>query len=143
MHLIKKNCPFCLEETYLKLSDEQHGEYTKYLEEGGAIQDALSLFNKFEREYIMTGYCPECQEKIFGSRLKKRDVFFKQSSLRKDVIRQFEAVSKRLRVVDAICSEYADMLNENEKLLYIYEAGLEDVCTINSDGRVIRTCMPN
>ena len=139
MHLIKKTSPFCLEGTYLKLSDEQNDEYIEYLEEGGAIQDALSLFNKFEREFVITGYCPECQEKIFGCRLKKRDAFFKQSSLRKDVIRQFEAASKRLRVVDAICSEYADMLNENEKILYIYEAGLEDVCTLDSDGRVIRT----
>lgn len=143
MKLITRTCPLCkskgrMPKTGLKISDDKYDEYVKYIEYGGSIQDVLPSFNKFEREFILTGYCSCCQEKIFGSKLKDHSMFFNFSTLRKNVIEQFIEATADYEVVDAICSEHAAKLSVNEKLVYIDDAGIEDMCSIDADGTVTR-----
>lgn len=63
----RRICPMCGEINSITLTDNQAERYNDYLEHGGFIQEALSDLNKCEREFLKTGYCPECQEMIFGN----------------------------------------------------------------------------
>lgn len=65
--LIMKECPRCGVIMGLNLSQEQFFCYQKqYLSGEKCIQDALPDMGCFQREFLMTGYCPECQSVIFG-----------------------------------------------------------------------------
>lgn len=41
-------------------------DYTKYLE-GELVQKAFPYLNATQREQIISGLCPRCQEDIFGT----------------------------------------------------------------------------
>lgn len=66
-----RTCPMCDEEC-----DEEHvlwvegarriDQMEKYISYGGLIQEKLSLFSKWEREFVKTGYCKKCQEELFS-----------------------------------------------------------------------------
>lgn len=68
---IKKRCPMCGKSHILEVTDtEKEVQLKNYIysnsEERPLIQDALSLFTKQEREFYMTGYCIDCQKKLFA-----------------------------------------------------------------------------
>lgn len=63
--LIKK-CPMCGHVCEMKLSEEQMDKFHEYNRGGSYIQELFPELNKVEREFIKTGYCPGCQEEIFG-----------------------------------------------------------------------------
>lgn len=68
---IMNSCPMCGKVTYLGLSETQAVEFDHYVdaENAGArllIQDALPSFDAFEREFVKTGYCPDCQKMLFS-----------------------------------------------------------------------------
>lgn len=65
-------CEMCGKESHLPLSDEELFALRSYLIRGGYIQNWLITLNKCEREFIKTGYCPKCQELIFGNGETKR-----------------------------------------------------------------------
>lgn len=73
---INRECPMCGEIIQLELTSKQKNEYVNYLMEHPKrnIQDALFSFNAFEREFIKTGYCPECQNVLFGNPLPAPDM---------------------------------------------------------------------
>ena len=73
---IDRECPMCHKKyvMFLNLEDSidsiYDSEYSKVLkvEDGyGPIQNILYDFNPMEREFVKTGYCPSCQEKLFGT----------------------------------------------------------------------------
>lgn len=64
--LIKRTCPMCGKVTGLKEDETMAAEHRHYAMYGGSIQDELTDFDAFEREFIKTGYCPNCQEMLFG-----------------------------------------------------------------------------
>lgn len=64
--LIKRTCPMCGRTTGLKEDETMAAEHRHYAMYGGRIQDELTDFDAFEREFVKTGYCPKCQEIIFG-----------------------------------------------------------------------------
>lgn len=64
--LIKRTCPMCGRTTGLKEDETMAAEHRHYAMYGGSIQDELIDFDAFEREFIKTGYCPNCQEMLFG-----------------------------------------------------------------------------
>lgn len=64
--LIKRTCPMCGKVTGLKEDEMMAAEHRHYAMYGGSIQDELTSFDAFEREFIKTGYCPNCQEMLFG-----------------------------------------------------------------------------
>ena len=66
---ISEKCPMCQQTFSLGLlSDELEG-YRKFTEEEEDIQDVLPQLNLFEREFLITGMCPECQANLFGKEL--------------------------------------------------------------------------
>lgn len=64
--LIKRTCPMCGRTTGLKEDETMAAEHRHYAMYSGSIQDELIDFDAFEREFIKTGYCPNCQEMLFG-----------------------------------------------------------------------------
>lgn len=66
--LIKRTCPMCGRVIGLKEDETMAAEHRHYAMYGGRIQDELTDFDAFEREFIKTGYCPNCQEMLFGKR---------------------------------------------------------------------------
>ena len=60
--LIKKACPFCGREFQNAFPAEGYRKWR----EGALIQDALPDCTADEREFLITGICPECWGKTFG-----------------------------------------------------------------------------
>ena len=73
--LIKRTCPMCGRTTGLKEDETMAAEHRHYAMYGGRIQDELTDFDAFEREFVKTGYCPKCQEIIFGKEAPKTGRF--------------------------------------------------------------------
>ena len=59
---IANKCPWCGRNYKF---DVPTPEYMKW-REGALIQEAFVSLNPTEREFMLTGYCKECQDKIFG-----------------------------------------------------------------------------
>ena len=117
-----------------------------FFKNGGLIQEKLKSFNDFEREFVKTGYCPECQEDLFMKELSKdENCFFTQDDIRDDEVEKFlnDAAEVHVdengileRVLDcrkAILSPNAEKLSVNEKLLYLYEFNLENEFEVDLD----------
>lgn len=121
MKLIEKNCPMCGKVTYMKVTNEQRKEYDKYIVYGGKVQDKLKSFDKFGREFAKTGYCPECQEELFGSKAKNKDAYFYMEDLDQSVADKFMSEIEGMTAMAAIKSKAAEALSENAKLLFCYE----------------------
>ena len=67
MYTVSKICPMCNEMYDLTLMGEEENNYWSYWNGKGYIQDMLPSLNPVEREFIKTGYCPHCQEMLFGN----------------------------------------------------------------------------
>lgn len=50
----------CGKSAFLRINSDQKKEFKSYACYGGLIQEKLKSFNDFEREFVKTGYCPEC-----------------------------------------------------------------------------------
>lgn len=76
---IEKKCPLCRGTHYMMVEAEKYGIVMNYMvamyynTERKTIQEALPFLNKFGREFILTGYCPKCQEVLFDVKQKKAD----------------------------------------------------------------------
>ena len=75
MNKVYRKCPLCAEQHYMELSNEQCRKLYEYEHKGGYIQELFSELDKFEREFIKTGYCSEHQEDIFGAKKEKEYSF--------------------------------------------------------------------
>lgn len=64
---IVDECSMCGVFYHITLTDEEMKAYHKYLRGGLLIQDCLPSLNKCEREFLKSGYCPDCQKLIFGN----------------------------------------------------------------------------
>ena len=144
--LINKICPMCKKNAFLRINSDQEKEFENYACYGGLIQEKLKSFNDFEREFVKTGYCPECQENLFMKELSKdENRFFTQDDIRDDVVEKFLNDTAEVhvdengtleRVLDcrkAILSPFAGKLSVNEKLLYLYEFDLENEFEVDLD----------
>lgn len=69
--LINKICPMCGKSAFLRINSDQKKEFKSYACYGGLIQEKLKSFNDFEREFVKTGYCPECQNGLFMKELSR------------------------------------------------------------------------
>lgn len=61
---VYKECPGCCFEHKIEVDEKRYKDYEA---RKGFIQDLFPELNAFEREFLKTGYCPKCQEKIYGS----------------------------------------------------------------------------
>ena len=59
-------CPMCNKWHVMKLTAEQDEILYDYRHGYGLIQEQFPELNRVEREFLKTGYCPSCQELIFG-----------------------------------------------------------------------------
>ena len=76
---IVKNCPMCGVTLAFGLTDD---EYVAFRNKGQRfIQDVLPHFDKVEREFLKTGYCPDCQSLIFGSSYEMNEKWIDISAL--------------------------------------------------------------
>lgn len=62
-----ETCPSCRKTWYIELDNDQERRLFEYHHKDQPIQEALSDLNAVEREFIKSGYCPDCQEMIFGN----------------------------------------------------------------------------
>ena len=136
--LIRKVCPMCNEIYYMKVTEDEHKQIKSYWTYGGLIQEKLSLLDKFGRKFVKSGYCPECQEIMFSKNLEEKSKYFSQKSLRSEVMAKFseKAYENKLSCFDAIQSKIASVLNYNEKILFLYEMGLDNCLYLDENGNV-------
>lgn len=136
--LITKKCPMCHETFFMKITKEEEKQIIDYVAYGGSIQDKISLLDKFGREFVKTGYCPNCQEMLFNSTLKDKSRYFSENSLRQKTMSEFMNKQKEtsMNYYDLIKSDFAKELNTNEKLLFLYEFELTDDLFLDEDGNV-------
>ena len=65
-HLVNQ-CPMCGKKSTLLVNEQIiDALYNK----NDYIQVALDGYTASEREFVMTGYCPSCQSKLFGQQFK-------------------------------------------------------------------------
>lgn len=62
---ISARCPLCGTTYQLGLTDEELEGYRRFREEDEDLEDAIPALNGFEREFLMTGMCPNCQASVF------------------------------------------------------------------------------
>lgn len=60
-------CTMCGKDSRILLSDDEMDAFYEYLRGGTLIQECLPDLNRCEREFLKSGYCPECQELLFGN----------------------------------------------------------------------------
>lgn len=65
--LVERVCPMCRKEMAMTVPKEGLVKYSCY---GKLIQEAFPELNLMEREFIKTGYCPDCQKILFGADFK-------------------------------------------------------------------------
>lgn len=61
--VVKERCPLCGQ--YHQVSVDTK-DFVKWAFEGALIQDAMPNVSEVTREFLISGMCPSCQEKIFG-----------------------------------------------------------------------------
>ena len=59
---IRKWCPFCATQHSVWVEDKDNEAY----EAGALVQRAFPYLNATQREQLISGICPKCQESIFG-----------------------------------------------------------------------------
>lgn len=70
--------------------------------------------------------------------IKNKSKYFSKKSLRAEVMASFEErlYENNLDCFHFIQSKFADKLNYNEKLLFLYEMELDDVLYVDEEGNV-------
>lgn len=61
---VKQTCPMCGTVCEMELDRE---ESMSYFWENNLIQDAFPDLTATEREFVKSGYCPDCQQLLFGN----------------------------------------------------------------------------
>lgn len=143
---IEKKCPLCRGTHYMMVEAEKYGIVMNYMvamyynTERKTIQEALPFLNKFGREFILTGYCPKCQEVLFDVKQKKADKknYFSCQDLDNEAFRRFGDLVEREGIDSAINSDKAKALSMPQKLFVIDEFDLwDDVLLDDSDNLVL------
>ena len=138
---IMKECPMCKQQYYMRLTEKQAEQWHDYTCYGGLIQEKMPDIDKFGREFIKSGYCPSCQESLFGSKLNDKSAYFSLENPEEfnyERTQEFAKVSESLDYKDSVCSEAAEKLSIAEKVLYLYEMELEDEYYVDENGKFMK-----
>ena len=123
---------------FLRLTEEQEKEWLEYTHFGGLIQKKCPNINKFGREFIKSGYCPSCQEKLFGNVLEDKSAYFSQNDTSdSEIINTFMKETFEMDSKEAILSNAANTLSITDKWIYIYEFDLEEELYVDENGNVL------
>ena len=144
--IIEKQCPMCHNTCYMMVEPEKYGAIMKHMvamyynTKRKVIWEALPFLNKFGREFILTGYCPKCQEIICNAKQKKADKknYFSCQDLDNEAFHRFGDLVGREGIHSAIISDEAKALSMPQKLFVIDEFDLwDDVLLDDSDNLVL------
>lgn len=67
-----RECPMCGATKGIRIKYETYEEIS---ERRRPIQEIVPDFNPTEREFLISGYCPDCQEMLFGVKHKSKRIF--------------------------------------------------------------------
>lgn len=140
--IVKKQCPMCRKTTYMMVDAEHYEEVHAYMValffrvERKLIQDALPFLDNFAREFIKTGYCPDCQELLFDAKVEKADDYFDCDDIDNEVLDKFLMDIHTMGVIKAFASPSVDQLTMQQKLYIIYEYDLWDQLQVDEAGNI-------
>lgn len=135
--LKKRVCPKCRRTVGMMLTKEQYEEWEHYVCYGGFIQDVMPSFDAFGREFIKTGYCPDCQEKIFRRKSADRAPYIYFEEIREDIYSALKEDFKDYSFTKTIRSEAFLTWSVPEKLVYICESDMDDLFKLDADGNIV------
>lgn len=118
-----KECPMCGQKTYLRMTEEEENQWRKYACFGGHIQDRFPDMDEQKREFIKSGYCPDCQKALFGTEYDRSDFIILETA-------------EKINVMDAVKSETAAILTTEHKVVLLSEFDLEDIFYVDDDGNI-------
>ena len=64
-HHLSARCPICNRSIRLGVTVEEWENYKRYCDEEIDLEEAIPALNAFEREFLITGMCPDCQCDVF------------------------------------------------------------------------------
>ena len=134
-----KECPMCGQKASLRMTEEEENQWRKYACFGGHIQDRFPDMDVQKREFIKSGYCPDCQKALFGTEYDRSDFIIvddiEDGEVPEDVKKFLEAAEK-MNVKDVIKSETANILTTEHKVVLLSEFDLEDIFYVDDDGNI-------
>lgn len=116
--IIRRECPMCRKTHFAKITEDEYDQYKRYVTRKCLIQNIMPNTSPTVREFLKTGYCPDCQELLFG-KSEQKELFFSYDDIREDVIKEF--CEKHENILNALISDEVDVLTEEEWLLLMYE----------------------
>lgn len=64
---VRSICPMCGESHVMELTEQEYTGFQLYQTSTQTIQELLPELLPAEREFLKSGYCPKCQEMLFGN----------------------------------------------------------------------------
>ena len=141
--IVKKQCPMCGKTTYMLFDAEHYEEVNAYMvalfyrTKRKLIQEALPFLDDFAREFILTGYCPSCQEQLFNAKVKKADDYFSYDDIHNEVLAAFLKDIHTLGVMKVFASPSAARMSMQQKLYVLYEYDLWDQLQVDESGNIV------
>ena len=132
---IYRQCPMCGNAAHVfLLGDEVDGYMRYYMHRNIHIQKALPNTARDVREFLMTGYCGECQELIFGNKKSgqvKEGISGILDCLDIDEIESRELLDAYIEEANALISKYP------RAILAIKETSLPEKADIVETGKYL------
>lgn len=135
---LSKICPMCGRRTYLRMTEEEN-QWRKYVCFGGHIQDRFPDMDVQKREFIKSGYCPDCQKTLFGTEYDRSDFIIVDDIVDGEVpedVKKFLEAAKKMKMIDAVKSEAANILSTEHKVVLLSEFDLEDILYVDDEGNI-------
>ena len=106
---------------------------------GEYIQDRFPNMDAQKREFIKSGYCPDCQKALFSTEYDRSDFIMiddiKGGEVPEDFKKFLEAAAK-MKMIDAVKSEAANILSTEHKVVLLNEFDLEDILYVDDEGNI-------
>lgn len=135
---LSKICPMCGRRTYLRMTEEEN-QWRKYVCFGGHIQDRFPDMDVQKREFIKSGYCPDCQKTLFGTEYDRSDFIIVDDIVDGEVpedVKKFLEAAEKMKMIDAVKSEAANILSTEHKVVLLSEFDLEDILYVDDEGNI-------
>lgn len=135
---LSKICPMCGRRTYLRMTEEEN-QWRKYVCFGGHIQDRFPDIDVQKREFIKSGYCPDCQKTLFGTEYDRSDFIIVDDIVDGEVpedVKKFLEAAEKMKMIDAVKSEAANILSTEHKVVLLSEFDLEDILYVDDEGNI-------
>lgn len=135
---LSKICPMCGRRTYLRMTEEEN-QWRKYVCFSGHIQDRFPDMDVQKREFIKSGYCPDCQKTLFGTEYDRSDFIIVDDIVDGEVpedVKKFLEAAEKMKMIDAVKSEAANILSTEHKVVLLSEFDLEDILYVDDEGNI-------